>query len=305
VSPSVADVTFETVACPLCGSPEHLPERELRDRFDTIPGEVYTVVRCSECRLLFVNPRPNAASMSVFYEAEGYDPFLSSGGRRSVFATVYRLARRFTVRSKATRATRGMLRTGRVLDVGCATGEFLVELRRRGWQVSGVEPGPEAAKFARETYGLSVWDGTALDVPPETEPFELVTLWHVLEHVHALREVLERLRNLLTDGGRLVIAVPNPLSSDARAYGTNWVAWEAPRHLYHFEPAVMLDLLERAGFRAERRGALAFDAFYHSLLSERGGPFGLVRAGWRGLLSFTRGLLGGEGSSELYFAYKR
>jgi predicted SAM-dependent methyltransferase len=124
----------------------------------------------------------------------------------------------------------------------------------------------------------------------------LITFWHVLEHVHKLRETLEIARQLLSPRGKIAIAVPNPLSFDAKAYGDKWVAWDAPRHLYHFEPPVMLDLLIRAGFDPRSLGAVAFDAFYHSMMSEKRKSRGVMRGAYRGMLSYTSGLLGGPGS---------
>ena len=295
---------FETISCPACGSEDSKPERDVGDRFHAIPGQTYRIVRCAQCRLLFLNPRPDAASMSVFYRAAGYDPFLSSRAEKTTFARLYRFVRRFTVHRKAARIAKGIARGGRCLDVGCATGELLAVLKRRGMEVRGVEPDEAAAEFARKTHSVTVWAGTIHDVPEAEERFDLIVLWHVLEHVPDLRGNLARLHRLLKDGGRLAIAVPNPLSRDARIYGSRWVAWDTPRHLYHFEPAVMLELLRRSGFEAEHKGAVAFDAFYHSLLSESGGAIRFPRAGGRGTISFLQGLIGGHGSSELYFAKK-
>jgi hypothetical protein len=138
----------------------------------------------------------------------------------------------------------------------------------------------------------------------EYGPYSLISFWHVLEHVHRLRENLSIARNLLTEDGRLAIAVPNPSSWDAKQYGPDWVAWDAPRHLYHFTPEVMMNLLTRTGFRPVHMGAVAFDAFYQSILSEKPGAVGLIRGGLRGSISFCRGILGKNGSSELYIAYK-
>jgi SAM-dependent methyltransferase len=298
-------VRFETICCPACGSDTSEREREVTDRFDTIPGQSFTIVRCTRCRLLFVNPRPDADSLGEFYKAEAYDPFVSSREQSTLFSRTYQLARGFSVRRKASRVTRNLPLGAKTLDVGCATGEFMVELKRRGYEPFGVEPSPFAADFARKKHGLTVWDGDVHAVPATAGPFDLITLWHVLEHIHDLQSALGRLRELLKDDGRLAIAVPNPLSSDAKAYGNAWVAWDTPRHLYHFEPAVMVDLLQRAGFRTERQGAVAFDAFYHCLLSERGSAAGTLRAGLRGMKSYIMGVTGHEGSSELYLAYKR
>jgi 2-polyprenyl-3-methyl-5-hydroxy-6-metoxy-1,4-benzoquinol methylase len=297
-------VNFETIACPGCGSEDNQPFVEVRDRFDVVPGRLFSIVRCTPCGLLYTNPRPDAASIGEFYAAEGYDPFISGSSKRSLRDCIYRFVRFFTMRRKAARAARGLKSGARVLDVGCATGEMLIRLQRRGLYVFGVEPDTKAAEFARQTHQLAVWTGGIEAVPDDAGPFDLITMWHVLEHVNDLRGTLARLRELLAANGRLVIAVPNPRSSDARAYGENWVAWDAPRHLYHFKPAVLLDLLNHSGFRAERKGAVAFDAFYHCLLSERASLTGYARATMRGLLSWLRGSCGGEGSSELYWATK-
>lgn len=297
-------MNFETIACPGCGSEDYQPFVKVRDRFDVVPGQIFSIVRCGPCGLLFTNPRPDASSIGAFYAAEGYDPFISGNRKRSPKDIAYRLVRFYTMRRKATRAANGLKTGARVLDVGCATGELLLRLRRHGRQTFGVEPDARAAEFARQTLGLTVWTGSIEAVPRDTASFDLITMWHVLEHVHDLRGTLTRLRELLASDGRLAIAVPNPLSLDARVYGARWVAWDAPRHLYHFEPAVLLDLLNRSGFRAERKGAVAFDAFYHCLLSERASVAGHARALTRGLASWLRGLSGGEGSSELFWATK-
>jgi SAM-dependent methyltransferase len=298
-------VTFETIGCPACGSANYRHAFEVRDRFNIIPDRTYSIVRCQSCQLLFVNPRPDALSIAAFYQIEGYDPFVGGKSGKSWTTAAYKLARRFTVPRKVARAMNGLQNARSALDIGCATGEFAAALGKHGLQVCGVEPDPGAAEHARATFGLTVWTGNISAVPHDAGPFDVITMWHVLEHVHDLKGTLARVRELLSPEGRFVIAVPNPLSFDARQYGRNWVAWEAPRHLYHFEPDVLLSLLDREGFAARRAGALAFDAFYHSLLSESASMFGKARAGWRGTLSFLRGAFGGEGSSELYLAKRR
>lgn len=298
-------MTFETIACPACDCPEFAAQFNVGDRFNTVPDQLFHIVRCSRCHLLYLNPRPDEASIAAFYASSDYDPFISSRERGGVFEKLYRSARQLSVMRKASRVVKGLPPGARTLDVGCATGEFMLELRRRDFQPSGVEPDPGAARFAREQKGLQVWTGTIEEVPSAAGPFDLITFWHVLEHVHRLRRTLAIVYDLLSERGKLALAVPNPQSLDARQYGADWVAWDAPRHLYHFEPAVMLELLERAGFRAERVGAVAFDAFYHTLLSEPKSLPGYLRGGWRGAQSYLRGWFGSDGSSELYFAHKR
>jgi hypothetical protein len=179
----------------------------------------------------------------------------------------------------------------------------MLEMRRRGYEPCGVEPDTGAAHYANEKLGLTVWQGGIEQVPSDAGFFRLISFWHVLEHVHRLKENLARSFELLERGGQVSIAVPNPDSWDAKVYGTRWVAWDAPRHLYHFRPRVMMKLLTDSGFKPRHAGAVAFDAFYHCLLSEKTLP-GYVRGGLRGGVSYLRGLIGKNGSSELYIATK-
>ncbi len=277
-------------------------ELRVTDRFDVVPGATYDIVRCQHCSLLYLNPRPSEHDLGAFYEVTGYDPFVSDVDKPTLTQRAYRAVRKFTVAGKARRISRGLPTGARILDVGCATGEMIAELQVRGYQCSGVEPDDRAAAFAREKLGLTVWTGDITAVPESAGSFDLIILWHVLEHVSDLRETLRRLKSLLSEHGKLAIAVPNPESFDARVYGNRWVAWDTPRHLYHFEPARLCSILESARFRPERGGAVAFDAFYHCLLSEPRTSTGFARACWRGGISFLRGVTGNGGSSELYFA---
>ncbi|MCC6477196.1 class I SAM-dependent methyltransferase [bacterium] len=296
-------MVFETIPCPICGGDDHRPERIVNDRFHVLGSQSYPLVRCAGCKLIFLNPRPDENSIGAFYETDGYDPFGSTGEHESLTTKLYKKARPLSIRRKAARVVESIKPGDRVLDCGCATGEFLIELKRRGFEAEGCEPSEKAADFARKQ-GLNVWTGDIRAVPRENGSYRLVTMWHVLEHVHRLRETLDRVRDLLGPKGQIAIAVPNPVSSDAKAYGDKWVAWDAPRHLYHFEPQVMLDLLIRAGFDPRRAGAVAFDAFYHSLMSETNVPMALTRGAVCGTISYLRGLAGGYGSSELYIGTK-
>ncbi|MBK6909686.1 MAG: class I SAM-dependent methyltransferase [bacterium] len=299
-------MNFETIPCPVCTHTEHSPERIVSDRFRVLGERTYALVRCQKCKLVFLNPRPDVGSIGAFYDVPGYDPFGSAGEEpQTLSAKLYKKLRPLSIRKKAARVVAGLKPADRCLDVGCATGEFIVELKRRGLEADGCEPSAKAADYARDHYGLRVWTGGIESVPTHAGPYKLITMWHVLEHVHKLRDTLETARQLLAPRGKIAIAVPNPQSLDAKAYGDRWVGWDTPRHLYHFDPPVMLDLLIRAGFDPRSLGAVAFDAFYHSILSEPRGVAGLLRGGTRGMLSYASGVFGGPGSSELYLGIKR
>lgn len=271
-----------------------------------LDDRTYSLVRCQMCKLIYLNPRPDEKSIGEFYDTPEYDPFGSAGGGpQSMSAKLYQKFRPLSIRRKAARVTAGLKPADKCLDVGCATGEFVVELKRRGYEADGCEPSEKAAQYARDKHGLRVWTGGIESVPTHGGPYKLITFWHVLEHVHKLRETLEIARQLLSPRGKIAVAVPNPLSFDAKAYGDQWVAWDSPRHLYHFEPPVMLDLLIRAGYDPRSLGAIAFDAFYHSILSEQRTVLNVLRGSCRGMLSYTSGVLGGPGSSELYIGVNR
>ena len=157
---------------------------------------------------------------------------------------------------------------GKVLDIGQGTGELLNYLKMKGWEVTGIEPNESARKFASENYGIAVYDEAELDRLGK-KSFDLIQLWHVLEHVQDLGERMQQIRKLIKDDGVLIIAVPNLDSPDFRFYGEKWAALDVPRHLYHFTSGTMSILLEKWGFKLVKEFPLKMDAYYISLLSEK------------------------------------
>jgi SAM-dependent methyltransferase len=205
---------------------------------------------------------------------------------------------------KTARAAQG-LKPGRVLDVGCGSGEFLARMRGRGWEVWGIEKDAAAAALARNL-GANVVIGDPADASLPHGRFDLITFWHALEHLPDLSLVVRRTADWVKPRGRLAIALPNPGSLEAHFYGPRWVAWDAPRHLYHFRPKDVRTLFEPHGFRFLRSLALPLDPFYHALLSElswhTGAAAGIlaVRGLILGAASFLNGLRAEQGSSLLY-----
>jgi 2-polyprenyl-3-methyl-5-hydroxy-6-metoxy-1,4-benzoquinol methylase len=232
----------------------------------SVSQETFVLDECQRCGFLFTNPRPDAASIGRYYESAAY--VSHNAGARGLVNQVYRVARFFTVRYKVRLITRlNSGRPGQLLDYGCGTGHFLAQAQRRGWAVTGLEPNPQARAAAEARVGQPIAEPAALaDLPAAS--YDVVTLWHVLEHVHALNDTLTQLLRVLRPGGKLLVAVPNAASYDARHYGPGWAAYDVPRHLYHFTPATMRRLLARHGLRIARQLPLRLDAYYVSLLSE-------------------------------------
>jgi len=133
------------------------------------------------------------------------------------------------------------------LELGCATGQYLIRLQDAGWRATGIEPGSRPAAIARQA-GLDVHCGTLDGCELPREHFDLIAAWMVLEHVPDVRDTLERIHDLLKPGGRLLFSIPNAGCWEASFFGKYWYVWELPRHLHHFTPASIRKLLDQCGF---------------------------------------------------------
>ncbi len=194
---------------------------------------------------------------------------------------IYQLVRRRAIRRKH-RLIAVHKVNGRVLDVGCGTGEFLSYLKSRGYLTTGVEPGVGPRERAIADHALEVLP--SLDHVQAHEQFQVISMWHVLEHVHDVRETLKKLHARMAPGGLLVIAVPDRDSWDAEYYGAGWAAYDVPRHLSHFRRADLHRLLTEHGFRMKENRSMWFDAPYVSMLSEKNRGAGPLAAIVKGTL---------------------
>lgn len=267
----------EEIACPLCGSRQAATRWRSRDRLTGVPGD-YQIVQCGRCSFLYQNPRPTPADLHLCYPedygayhpsaAEGHKLF--RGSKREVDANRLVLASRFgytdlapenpslAVRLVAVlQAPRvrklvfPMRGEGRLLDVGCSTGARMSSLKSLGWTVWGIENAPEAGEQARRVHG-SVFVGDALDAPFPDASFDMVTCFHVLEHVPDPRGLMSRMVRWLAPGGVCVVEVPNGGSLGARLFGTYWYLLDLPRHLHHFTPETLTRLARECGGAVRR-----------------------------------------------------
>jgi 2-polyprenyl-3-methyl-5-hydroxy-6-metoxy-1,4-benzoquinol methylase len=259
----------ETVACPVCHTVSSNIFLHVPDRFELARGEQYSLVKCQKCTLIYLNPRPVEQASSVFYEHEEYTPFVSAQNSNSGFDRLYQRARGHNNKWKRKKIERQVPEKGRLLDVGCGTGEFIEEMARAGWQVRGLERDPRAAAYAVEKLKLNVVCGTLENMPAAAGSFDVVTMWHVLEHLYQPHKALMQIRDMLKPEGLLVIAVPNANSLDALFYKQNWVAYDAPRHLQHFNLKSLRSLCEMHNFTLERKMLLPIDCFFNALMSEK------------------------------------
>lgn len=291
------------LSCPICGGVDFVPKGEIRDHHLT--QELFHLTTCSACGFDFTNPRPKQEQIGRYYASENYISHTDTA--TSISDRLYRFARNWALRKKH-RLVALYKPKGRLLDVGCGTGAFLGYMKSRGFEVAGVEPSDRARSIAALASPGSVVPALA-DVDRK-QPFEVGTLWHVLEHLPDLRSAFREFHSLLCPGGVLFIAVPDRTSWDCSHYGQKWAAWDVPRHLSHFRPKDIETLMTANGFRLVSTRRMWLDAPYICMLSERyrgRGPLvslllGILKGTWSNLVALTTG---GSTSSALYIGRKR
>lgn len=241
-------VEWEETDCLLCGSPRRSLVVEGPDNLGPRGGLWFAVVRCKDCGLHYTSPRPSAATISSFYP-RSYFPKRAPAPSTSV------VRRRATANSRrARRNGRKVLPLhgqGRLLDFGCGGGSYLDRMSRQGWRVTGLDVAAPAVRRIRSELGLSAYVGTLPHPEIKPESFDVVTMWHSLEHVHDPAAVLREAFFHLAPGGKILVAVPNIESLAFRWFGRHWYALDVPRHLTHFSPRTLSWMLERSGFRVE------------------------------------------------------
>jgi 2-polyprenyl-3-methyl-5-hydroxy-6-metoxy-1,4-benzoquinol methylase len=247
--------------CPLCKSAHFLNHREIVDY--PVSKEAFILCKCTNCQLLFTNPRPKEEEIGPYYNFPAY--FSHEDKAKSLTQWIYQQVRNYNI-SKKVNFIRSLKKKGTLLDYGCGTGEFLVKAKNRGWKVKGIEPSIKAKELANLKLGNKVKE--SIDDLKKESSFDVITLFHVLEHIHDLRQTVKKILNHLQPNGYLIIAVPNHESWDGKHYGNLWAGWDVPRHLYHFNHDSINKFkdefeLELAGIKP-----MKFDSFYVSLLSE-------------------------------------
>jgi SAM-dependent methyltransferase len=286
--------------CPVCGNQNFKDFLSGKDHFLT--GEEFTIVQCCNCDFRFTNPRPDEKEIPLYYDSEEY--ISHDTKKTSILQTIYMSVRKFTIRNKY-RIVKKYSNSYSLLDIGCGTGDFLNYCRKMKFETTGIEPNIKARKFAAENLFLNVYDESHLDtfLPGS---FSVITMWHVLEHVHQLNERLLEIYKLLKPDGTLIIAVPDSDSWDAKKYKSCWAAYDLPRHLYHFTPDSMKNLTIKNGFQIEKIIPMLFDAFYISLLSEkyRSGQQNFLKAFYDGIRSNFYGRKNQNNYSSLIYICK-
>ena len=232
----------------------------------SVSGERFQLILNEELHMLETSPRPKDSELPKYYKSEDYISHTSS--KRNLFELSYHLVRGITLKRKLKLINSFGFEEKKILDVGCGTGNFLEYVLKSGWKVIGVEPNDSARKIANSKTSNCVFEINKLSELKENS-FDVITLWHVLEHLPKLEDHIALLIKLLKPNGKLIIAVPNYNSFDAKYYREFWAAYDVPRHLWHFSQTSMDKLFSKKAMLIEKTLPMKFDAYYVSMLSEK------------------------------------
>ncbi|MBA4276780.1 class I SAM-dependent methyltransferase [Flavobacterium sp.] len=246
--------------------------------------------------MLITHPQPRLENLGKYYESEDY--ISHTDNKRSLFEKLYHFIKSIALKNKLNLINSLQPKKGKILDIGAGTGEFLSVAKNDGWKTIGVEPSDRAKSIAKNK-GISFVEATS---ELEDHSFDLISMWHVLEHVPDLDKQIKELKRLLKPTGTLIIAVPNFKSYDASYYGKFWAAYDVPIHFWHFSKTAIKLLFEKEAMKLEKVLPMKFDSFYVSLLSEKykSGKMNFVKAFFTGLHSNWKAKKNFEYSSHIY-----
>jgi 2-polyprenyl-3-methyl-5-hydroxy-6-metoxy-1,4-benzoquinol methylase len=264
----------------------------------SVSNEYFELKKNSKYGFLETTPLPDVSELVKYYETEEYISHTDS--KRNLFEKVYHLVRNYAIKNKITLINKEQTK-GQLLDIGCGTGDFLFAAKNNGWKVTGIEPNEKARNIANKKNNNSVFDNSQLNNLKENS-FDVITLWHVLEHLPNLENDILIFKKLLKPSGSLIIAVPNYNSFDANYYKEFWAAYDVPRHLWHFSQNSIKSLFNNFNINLTNTLPMKFDAFYVSLLSEKykSGKKNIFNAFYIGLRSNLKAFRSSEYSSLIY-----
>lgn len=279
----------------------------LKVKDHSVSGEEFELIENPKFGFLQTHPKPEVNKLPEYYKSEDYISHTDT--KRNLFEKAYHLVRSVSLKRKLKlinsfieNKTSGNSKTQKtILDVGCGTGDFLKTAQDNGWLVSGIEPNDTARKSANLKTNNAAFN-TEQFLKFNKNSFDVITLWHVLEHLPNLEEHISILKSLLKPNGTLIIAVPNYKSFDAKYYKQFWAALDVPRHLWHFNKLSVSNLLASINMKVVKVLPMKFDAFYVALLSEKykSGKMKPLKGFWIGLQSNLKAKRSGEYSSLIY-----
>lgn len=261
----------------------------------SVSQETFELLHDEELDMLITHPQPSLEKLPSYYESVDY--ISHTDGNKSFFEKMYQFIKSIALKNKL-KLINSQSPKGRILDIGAGVGDFLSVCKNYGWETIGIEPS-EKAKVIAKSKGVSFVENLS---ELESNSFDIITMWHVLEHVPDLENQIKELKRLIKPTGTLIIAVPNFKSFDASYYSSFWAAYDVPIHLWHFSKTAIKKLFARENIELKNILPMKFDSFYVSLLSEKykTGKMNFIKAFYIGLKSNWKGNQNSEYSSHIY-----
>jgi 2-polyprenyl-3-methyl-5-hydroxy-6-metoxy-1,4-benzoquinol methylase len=262
----------------------------------SVSQEIFELFYDETLDMLITHPQPSLDVLGKYYESADYISHTDS--KRSIFEKAYHFVKNIALKNKLNLINSYQPSKGLILDIGAGTGDFLTVAQNDGWKTVGVEPSDKAKAIAKNK-GVSFVENTS---ELESHTFDVISMWHVLEHVPNLDEQIKELKRLLKPSGTLIVAVPNFKSFDAKHYGNFWAAYDVPIHFWHFSKTAIQKLFAKENMKLEKVLPMKFDSFYVSLLSEKykTGKMNYFKAFFIGLQSNWKAKQKMEYSSHIY-----
>jgi len=262
----------------------------------SVSGETFQLLLDDDLQLLKTHPQPSPDNLRRYYDSEDY--ISHTDGKRTLFEKLYHAVKQKALRDKIKLIESHNSQKGNLLDIGAGTGDFLVEAKKSGWTITGIEPS-DKAKAISVSKGISFANSLAA-IPNYSQ--DVITMWHVLEHVPDVEQQINELKRILKPDGVIIVAVPNYKSYDAQYYGSFWAAYDVPRHLWHFSKTAIKKLFAQQDIDLIKVLPMKFDSFYVSLLSEKykTGKMNFISGFLTGLKSNIKAKQNMEYSSHIY-----
>ncbi len=262
----------------------------------SVTQEEFELYHDEELDMLITHPQPNSIQIEKYYQSDNYISHTDS--KATFFDKTYQFVKQIAILRKTKLLKTYCSKTGKILDIGAGTGDFLVSAKLNGWDVFGIEPNSKAKEIAKKK-GVSFVENTTVF---ENNYFDIITMWHVLEHVPNLETQIIELKRVLKKNGILIIAVPNFKSYDAKYYQRYWAAFDVPIHFWHFSKKAIEIIFNKFQFQLLTIKPMKFDAFYVSLLSEKykTGKMNYIKAFYIGCMSNWKAKSKMEYSSHIY-----
>jgi len=280
--------------CIYCGCDDLKTILQVKDH--SVSKEEFELSECGCCSLIMTNPQPTPSEIGRYYQSEDYVSHTDT--KKGFIHYLYHVARNLTLKRKRNLIAK-YHKKGNLLDIGCGTGYFAAFMKDNKYDVSVMEPDPQAAEKAAEKLHIKPYQ--SLEDIQGT--YDIITMWHVLEHVHDINTTFSKLNALLKENGVLLIAVPNPESTDAKHYKEYWAAYDVPRHLYHYKKSLIRHASIKFDMKVTSIRKMMLDSFYISMLSEKYKRGSILTAAWNGLLSNLKS--GKDNSSSLIYIIQK